>query len=180
MHQSDRELAKSIQRGSEDAFNELVRLYGGLIKSIVYYHFRNFPMWQEDCINDVLFKIWQNIKRYDPDKNTLKNWIGAVAKYRAIDFKRRYYRELMTGELKEDIADERMSAELLRQETEEEVASLLSGLDERDREIFIRRYIMDSPIDEIASSQGRSAGYIYNRLSRGRRKLRRLFVKERS
>ena len=39
--------------------------------------------------NDILFSIWQNIDRFDANKNTLKNWIGAVSKYRAINYKRK-------------------------------------------------------------------------------------------
>lgn len=173
---SDESLARLISKGNEAAFEELVRLYGGLIKSIVHYHLRDISMWQEDCINDVLLKIWQNIHRFDPDKSTLKNWIGAVAKYRAIDYKRRYCKALMQGELNENTADRRAEAELIRSETEEEIESLLAALSPEDREIFRKRYILDIPIEEIAKSYNKTTGYIYNRLSRGRKKLRNLFA----
>ncbi len=174
---SDEKLARLTSKGNEKAFEEILRRYGGLIKAIVYYHLSNISMWQDDCINDVLLKIWQNIDRFNPQKSTLKNWIGAVAKYRAIDYKRKYCRELITGELNENIADERCA--LLQNEIKEEVDSLLENLSAEDREIFIQRYIMDRTVDDIARSQERTTGYIYNRLSRGRKKLRRLFAKER-
>lgn len=180
MQHTDKELARLIREGSEDAFENLVRLYGGLIKSIVHFHLKDISMYQEDCINDILFKIWQNIDRFDADKSTLKNWIGAIAKYRAIDYKRKFYRELSAGELNENIADEKGSLSLLKCEIEEEINSLLENLSDGDREIFVKRYIMDVPVEEIAASEGRTAAYIYNRLSKGRKKLRRLFVKERS
>lgn len=99
MYKTDEDLARFVASGDEYAFEELIRRYGGLIKSIVRYHLRDISMWQDDCINDILFKIWQNIDRFDAEKNNLKNWIGAVAKYRAIDYKRKYYRELTAGEL---------------------------------------------------------------------------------
>ncbi len=176
MDLNDERLAGLISDGNEDAFEELVRTYGGLIKAIVHYHLRDISMWQEDCINDVLLKIWQNIDRFDAKKSTLKNWIGAVAKYRAIDYKRRYCRELMQGNIDYDIADRKAAAELMKSETEEEINSLLSNLSPEDKEIFKKRYILDIPIEEIAASHNKSTGYIYNRLSRGRKKLRSLFA----
>lgn len=128
-------------------------------------------------MNDVLIKIWQNIDRFNPDRSALKNWIGAVAKYRAIDYKRKYCREIMSGELNENIPDSR--CEILQSEIKAEVDSLLENLSAEDREIFIQRYIMDKSVYDIAESQGKTTGYIYNRLSRGRKQLRRLFARER-
>ncbi len=177
MEISDEKLAKLTANRNEKAFEELVRRYGGLIKSIVYYHLKDISMWQDDCVNDVLLKIWQNIGKFDPNKSTLKNWIGAVAKYRAIDYKRKYCRELTVGEPNENIAYEKRNE--LQSEIKEEVRSLLENLSAKDKEIFIQRYIMDKHIDDIAKDTGKTSGYIYNRLSRGRKKLRKLFVKER-
>lgn len=180
MYKTDEDLARLIASGDEYAFEELIRRYGGLIKSIVHYHLRDISMWQDDCINDILFKIWQNIDRFDAEKNNLKNWIGAVAKYRAIDYKRKYYRDLTAGELNENIADEKeIHQDILREEIDKEITSLLSNLKEKDREIFIRHYIMEQSVKEISTAEGREPSWVYNRLSRGRKKLSHLFVKGR-
>ena len=130
-------------------------------------------MWQEDCENDVLLSVWRNIDRFDPEKNSLKNWLGAVAKYRAINYKRKYIRELSGKELTEDITDGMAAdAELLKQETRSDIISLLDGLGDTDREIFIRRYIMEQGVGEIAAEKSQKPSWIYNRLSRGRKILR--------
>ncbi len=178
MTRQDEKLAAGVVSGSERAFEEVVRLYGGFIRSVVKYHLKNMPMWQDDCMNEILMNIWRNMSRYDADKSSLKNWIGALAKYRCIDYKRRYYRESFKGELDENIEDIAMRRTLLRQEIEEEINSLLSGLDSCDREIFIKRYILNETIDEISASKGKPPSYIYNRLSRGRKKLRCLFERK--
>lgn len=81
MNITDDELVYLIIKKNQSAFDELIRRYGGLIKSIVKYHLKDIAMWQEECINDILFSIWKNIDRFDARKNTLKNWIGAVSKY---------------------------------------------------------------------------------------------------
>ena len=82
---NDAELARRIVRGDEEAFEELIRRYGGLIKAIVRYHLKDMPYLREDCVNDILFTVWRNINRFDAGKNALKNWLGAVAKYRALN-----------------------------------------------------------------------------------------------
>ena len=173
MYVSDPELAKAIKNGSERAFEELIRLYGGLIRAVVRYHLKSVPMWQEDCENDVLLSVWRNIDRFDPEKNSLKNWLGAVAKYRAINYKRKYIRELSGKELTEDITDGTAAdAELLQEEVRSDIISLLEALEPADREIFIRRYIMEQPVGEIAAANMRKTSWVYNRLSRGRKILR--------
>ncbi|HIW57208.1 MAG TPA: sigma-70 family RNA polymerase sigma factor [Firmicutes bacterium] len=173
---NDAELARRIARRDEDAFEELIRRYGGLIKAIVRYHLKAMPALNEDCVNDILFSVWRNINRFDAEKNALKNWLGAVAKYRALNYKRKFYRDLTAGELDENIADEKeIDADILRREIEEETMSLLSGLSEEDRELFIRRYIMDQSIEDISEAADKKPSWVYNRLSRGRRKLRRIY-----
>lgn len=173
---TDDELVRLIARKDEDAFGELIRRYGGLIKAIAGYHLKDISMWRDDCVNDVLFALWQNIDRFDAEKNTLKNWIGAVAKYRAINYKRKFYRELTAGELTEDITDGKgADADILKREIEEETISLLSGLSPDDREIFIKRYFHELSIDEIAAQKNKKPSWIYNRLSRGRKKLSRIY-----
>ncbi|MCH5211320.1 MAG: sigma-70 family RNA polymerase sigma factor [Oscillospiraceae bacterium] len=177
----DNRLAFLAANKDERAFEEIINRYGGLIKAIVRYHLKDISMWQDDCINDILFAIWQNIDRFDPEKNTLKNWIGAVSKYRSINYKRKFYRELTTGELREDISDGKdIDTELIKQEIEDETKSLLSGLNEQDREIFIKRYFLEQPVESIAADADKKTSWVYGRLSRGRNRLRRIIGTERS
>lgn len=173
-------IAHRISEGDEQAFEKLVKEYGGIVKSVVYFHLRDIPMWQEDCINDVFFKIWQNIDRYNPEKSSLKNWIGAAAKYRAIDYKRKYCKELMTEEINENMLYKKnCQSESLESETEEEIQSLLANLKEEDREVFIQYYINEQSVNEISKDKGKEPSWVYNRLSRGRKRLRQLFYNER-
>lgn len=176
MEATDNELARLIASKDENAFEELIRRYGGLIKAIVRYHLKDISMWQEDCINDILFALWQNMDRFDAEKSTLKNWLGAVAKYRAINYKKKFYRELAAGELSEDITDgKEVDADIIRQEIEAETMSLLEGLKDEDKEIFIKKYLMGESAEDIAAEKNKNTAWVYNRLSRGRKKLRRIY-----
>ena len=179
MNISDGELAALIANGNQAAFDELIRRYGRLIEAIVKFHLKDLSMWQDDCVNEILFVIWQNADKFDSSKNSLKNWVGAVAKYRCINFKRMHYRELLTGELTEDITDgKEIDAEIIKNELDSDIESLLSSLRPEDREIFIKHYIYEVPVDELASQLDKRTDWIYNRISRCRKRLRKIYGKE--
>ncbi|HIU48063.1 MAG TPA: sigma-70 family RNA polymerase sigma factor [Candidatus Avimonoglobus intestinipullorum] len=173
MASTDKELAARIAAGEERAMEEVVELYGGLIKAVVHKHLAAFEAYQEDCINDVLFAVWKNIRHYNPSKNSLKNWIGAISKYKSIDYKRKYYMELDRKEADETVAaDGRVEDRLLRRELEEEAWSMLRFLKPRDRELFFKRYVLEEDMEELSKSFNERPEVLYNRLSRGRKKLR--------
>ena len=165
----DRQLAAGIRCKEEEALDELINQYGRLIKSIVTYHLGDF--YRDECINDVLFCIWNHIDQYNPEKNSLKNWIGAICKYKCIDYKRKYYKENFV-ELDETIpvADQTEKI-ILEQELEAETNELLSSLSPKDRELFRRRYINEESVAEISHDMKLAPSVLYNRLSRGKKKL---------
>ena len=168
----DMEIIEGIKKHDEKAFEKLVDVYGGLIKSITAYHMSAFREYQEECVNDILLSIWRNIKSYDERKNTLKNWIGAICKYKCIDYKRKYYKENFV-ELDETIPVPDPTEKLiLEQEIEMETEELLSSLSPRDRELFRRRYINEESVEEISRDMQLAPSVLYNRLSRGKKKLR--------
>ncbi len=45
-------------------------------------------------MNDVLLAVWEHIEGNNSDKSSLKNWIAGIARYKAIDCKRKYLRYL--------------------------------------------------------------------------------------
>lgn len=166
----DRHLAADIRRKKENALDQLISQYGRLIKSIVSYHLTDF--YRDECINDILLSIWNHIDQYDPEKNSLKNWIGAICKYKCIDYKRKYYKENFV-ELDESISVPDPTEKLiLKQEIETETEELLSSLSPSDRELFRRRFINEESIEEISHEMKLSPSVLYNRLSRGKKKLR--------
>ncbi len=165
---TDQELAALVAKGDQKAFGLLVERYGGLIKAIANYHLRATP-YAEECVNDCLFAVWRNIGRWDSGKNTLKNWIGAVCKYKCLDYLRRHYRDGCLCELTEDIPAE--EPEDVRRLAEE----LLEGLNPEDRRLFYDHYINGESVVDIAERTGDRPDRLYNRLSLGRKKLRNLY-----
>lgn len=160
-----RELVLRNQRAIEYVIDE----YGGLIKSVVVKNLGGLEMYTDECINDILLAVWNNADKFDSSKNTFKNWLCAVAKYRCIDYRRRYSAVPRCENIDDtEIADSSDCFE----NSEEEFNSLLSCLSESDRRLFYRKYILGENASEIAAEENVTAQSVYTRLSRGRRRIK--------
>lgn len=172
---------RQLQLHNEKALLYVIDAYGGLLKSIIRKQLFSLPQRQEECLDDVLLKIWQNISDFDESKNSFKNWAAAIARYRAIDYLREYQRELATVDIEDTaIAREDQSlAAMIEQEISEEVEKMLDSLKPVDRELFIRLYVEEQSMEQVSRETGMKKEVIYNRLSRGKQRLRRQFRVER-
>ena len=159
----------------------MIDAYGGLLKSVIRKQLFCLPGRQEECLDDVLLRIWQNISDFDESKNSFKNWAAAIARYRAIDYLRQYQRELTTVDIEDTVIareDHRIAA-MIEQEISEEVEKMLDTLKPVDRELFMRLYVEEQSVEQVSRETGMKKEVIYNRLSRSKRKLRRQFRLER-
>ncbi len=75
---NDDNFLEQLRKRDEDALYYVIDMYGGLIKSIVSKHLYNLQFIQEECIDDILLAIWDNIASFCPEKNSFKNWVGAI------------------------------------------------------------------------------------------------------
>ncbi len=83
-----------LRRKNEKALDYVIDNYGWIIKSIVKKHLYNLQSVQAECINDVLMGIWNNIDTFDENKSDFKNWVAGIAKFKSIDYKRKYLKGL--------------------------------------------------------------------------------------
>ena len=170
----DKEIISYIKHKKEKGIELLVNEYGALMKSIINEQLGMLNDFTEECLNDVLLLIWNNIESFDESKNQFKNWIGAISKYKAIDYKRKYIKYLNYENIENlnIVSSQKVDTDLLNEELKEEVADLLKNLNETDREIFKKYYLKEESIKEIAREMKIKDTSIYNKLSRGRRKIR--------
>lgn len=170
-------LIRQLHLKNEEALAYVIDEYGGLLKSVIGKNMSCLKEQQEECLDDVLLAIWENIDSFHPEKNSFKNWIAAIAKYKAIDYMRKYKKELSefsyeSIEYEEAYKDENMEA-LIENELSEKTEEMLSCLKEKDREIFIRLYADEETIDVISEELNMNKSVIYNRMSRAKKKLRK-------
>ncbi|MDO4555585.1 MAG: sigma factor, partial [Lachnospiraceae bacterium] len=79
-----------ISCGNEKALHFVIEEYGWLIQAVVRRNLASLPNYEEECINDVLLAVWQHIDSFHPEQGEFSNWVAGVARYKAIDYKRKY------------------------------------------------------------------------------------------
>lgn len=166
---------QQLKLHNEDALMYVIDEYGGLLMAVIRKHLFALPEQQEECFDDVLLKIWQNISEFDAARNTFKNWAAAIAKYRAIDYLRQYRREPVTVNIEDEVVvrEDSMLARMIENEISTEVEKMLECLKPSDKELFLKLYVKEQSMEQISRETGMKKEVIYNRLSRGKEKIRR-------
>ncbi len=166
---------QQLQLHNEDALRYVIETYGGLLKSIIKKRLYKNPELIDECLNDVLLSIWQHIDSFDDSRSTFKNWAAAVARYRAVDYLRKCQKELSKVSYQDlTLANEDNAlARLIDREISGELEQMLSCLDEKDRGLFWKLYVEEMSIEEISADTGMKKSVIYNRISRGKRRIRK-------
>lgn len=82
-------VVQQIKTKNEDSIPYVLQTYGGLLNTIIRKYLQGSQQDIEECLADVLVSIWFHIDSFDATKNEFKQWIAAIAKYRAIDYVRK-------------------------------------------------------------------------------------------
>ena len=160
---------------NEDALMYVIDEYGGLIKAVIRKNMSCLKQKQEECFNYVLLSIWEHIESYHPDRNSFKNWIAAIAKYKSIDYMRKHRYEMdkiASGDVENYELQSETGVEILDHEISERMEEMLSVLKPKDREILIRIYANEEPVGQVSEDLHLEKSVIYNRISRAKKKLR--------
>ncbi len=172
----DNEILLDLINGEQFALDNLSRAYGKLIYGVINKVLCNYSEINDvdECFNDVLIALWRNIDCYDNTKGSLKNFLISVAKYKAIDYKRKISKRKINLELKEEIVSIGINENI--EVDNEEFYMLLESLKEEDKKIFIKRYLLDESIEKISEELSLSKDLVYKRLSRGRDKIKNQLI----
>lgn len=167
---------QELKGQNEEALQYLMEEYGDLLKAIVCKNLSDAPHYQEECLNDVFLKIWRYADQFDETKGSFKNWAVAVCKFRTIDYLRKQVREkrdILTEDI-EYFGREGKDIEANR-EVDERIEQLLEPLCEKDRILFRKIYLENRSVRELAEVFNVKESWIYNRISRGKERIRKFF-----
>lgn len=165
-----------LRKRNEKALDYVIDNYGWIIKSIVKKHLYNLQSVQDECINDVLIGIWNNIDTFDENKSEFKNWVAGIAKFKSIDYKRKYLKGLEYENIDDlNISVSESTYKILENELSLEVEEMLNCLNEKDRDLFYKLYVEEIEVNKISEETGMKRDAIYNRVSRAKKKIRDIF-----
>lgn len=86
---NDRNLIEALEERNPAAVEFVIDRYGSLLKAVLLKNLGEYRDRWEECFNDVLMVLWNHPRRFEEKRGQLKNWLCAIAKYKAIDLVRR-------------------------------------------------------------------------------------------
>lgn len=167
---TENNFVKHLKRKEEDALAFVIRNYGGLMRSVIHRILYAYPEDAEECLYDCFLKIWKHIESFDETRSTFANWSAGIAKYAALD----RLRKLTKVQPAEDIDQMQLAADTPVTDNalfNEFFLELIACLNEEDKRLFIRLFWQGETIDEAAAALGKQKSYLYNRISRGKKKI---------
>ena len=177
---NDKKIISAIEARDEQMLAFVVQKFSKLLWKIAASILINATSAQdvEECVADVFIYLWQYPEKYDPDKAKLSSWLSVVARSKAVDSYRRITRKReifmeeivveSVGYAENDVADEE----------KDKLRSCIEGLDEKEKELVIRRYYYEQKPAEIAVALDMPKKQAENRLYYVRQKLRKMMEKQ--
>lgn len=182
----DQKLVERCLEGDEAAWETVIRSYSKSIYNLSY-RFTNRSADAEDLTQEILLRVYRNLRSYRIEAGSLKNWILRVARNLLIDHYRRQRRS------PQSVGSEELEAMNIRDEKElnpqqvvergEASRFLLDGIQSLSfelREAVILRDLEEMAYHEIADFIGVAEGTVKSRINRGRIELTRLLIKRRA
>lgn len=173
---NDRKIISAIIHQDEKALAYAVQKYSRLLWKTAASVLANAAAVQdvEECVADVFIFLWQHPEKYNPEKAKLSSWLSMIAKARAID---RYRRIIKKRELPiEEIVVESLEYAKIRpsDQEKEKLRACIDELDEKERDLIIRRYYYEQKPAEIAIALELSKKQVENKLFYVKQKIKKL------
>lgn len=180
----DSMIIKMLHDRNEQALSAIRAEYGALCLALCQ-RLLGSSADAEECLNDVLMEVWQSVPPQQP-KN-LRAYLVAAARRRAVD-RLRADTAAKRGGKQYQLALDELSDVLAAPERVEETADahalsaavqqFLRECSPGTRQMFMQRYYLAMPLQEIAQMRGMTSGAVKAQLRRTRTRLREYLQRE--
>jgi RNA polymerase sigma-70 factor (ECF subfamily) len=182
----DQKLVERCLQGDDAAWEMVVTSYGKRIFNLSY-RYTNRREEAEDLTQEVLIKVYQNLKSYRSEAGSFQNWILRVARNLIIDHYRQIRRYPQTGGSEEletmNIKDDKIPNPHRAAEQVEASRFLQDGLQSLSpelKEAIVLRDLEGMAYQDIADVLNVPEGTVKSRINRGRLELAKLLIKRRA
>lgn len=185
MLSGDNRLVERCLRGDDSAWEMVVNSYGKRIYNLSF-RFTNRRAEAEDLTQEILIRVYQNLRSYRPEAGSFQNWILRVARNLIIDHYRQVRRIPKTGGSEEletiNITDERIPSPQRAAEQVEASRFLQDGIQSLSpelKEAIVLRELEGMSYSDMAEVLNVPEGTVKSRINRGRLELARVLMKRR-
>lgn len=158
---------------NEQGMDALLLHYGPLMRYIIAPILQN-PQDREDCLSEVLMRVWEKIGQFDGEKGSFHAWLTAITRNTALNHARK-----ASGSSAEELSESTPSPELspeealLKKERQEALKTALNRLSYKDRLLFYRKYYYRQSTAQIAAELGMTERAVEGKLYRVKKQLRK-------
>ncbi len=172
----EKKALRALRRGDPDALGWLIEHYTPYVTAIVGRIIGTVMTTAdvEETASDVFVALWENAAAVQPD--SIRAWLGAVARNKSRNKLRERRQE---SPLEDDIitlARDPLCDDAERRELYRAVRTAVLGMQQPDREIFLRHYYSYQPVADIAAQMQMNESTVKSRLRRGREKLKQTLI----
>ena len=176
---SEQELRDAVRRSREQGYRELFEQYSGYVYAVIWYRIRSFGTHEdaEEAVSDVFSRLFRNFDKIEEGK--LHNYICTITVNIATDTIRRLSSrpELLSDEeheWQEAVSPEDVERDCELSEMRQILLDNIRNLGEPDTTIMMMICFYGRSTEETAKKVGLSAMAVRKRLSRIRKKLKKL------
>ncbi|EOO17964.1 RNA polymerase subunit sigma-70 [Bacillus mycoides] len=114
----DIEIVEGLRKQDMLALHTAIDRYGDLIYKVVHsvLDTAHSKVLVDECVDDILLIVWYNINSYDKKRGKFRNWLISVAKFKAIDYKRKSNKVYQLQEFQQKIYVEGKNVNLTKYE----------------------------------------------------------------
>lgn len=175
-------LVTRAQRGDQTAFAQLVDQYQKPVYNLAYRMLGN-AQDAEDAAQETFLRAYTQLKRFDRAQK-FATWLLSICAHHCIDRLRRprfLWLSMEDDAIAETLASDfpQPDAEVLRHESEHEIAGLLEHLTPANRLVVVLKYWHEQSAEEIAQTTGDSVSAVKVKLHRARQMLAKTIAADR-
>lgn len=174
---NDSNFIQQLKLQNSDALVYVLDNFGNLVYKIAYSNLHSMEL-SEECVNIVLFKVWNSINHFDYSDDKFKNWIAAIVKYTSIDMLRKEKKHF-NDVINEAIiisSNDAIEENLIQKEELENIKQHINSLKEIDKNICIEKFYNNKSLKEIGKMYNMTPNAVDLRIIRARKKLKNLNI----
>lgn len=168
----DRQLIRKTLDGNSDAFGLIYEKYFSKIYGMIYRTLEIHPD-TEDLVQDIFVAVVENLKKFDP-KYHFSTWIFSIARNKLNDYLRIKYKNPLVRMDNDQMDVIELEVQI---HTSNKLPELLSSLDNVEKEMINKRYLLNWKFTDIADDLGITTNNVKVKHNRIIKKLKKKYEK---